>query len=413
LTLVALGYDGTRVRANNRRSGTRTPDQLRQMREELAEKFRELDGRVSAADAEEDAALGVGVSATLPAELADVRRRLSQVDAALAELARAEAAGETSPKRVPLTDPQSRLTPNKEGGFAPNYTPLATVDVASGLIVAQDVIGMTNEEHYLTPQIQAVQRDFNLPAPPPEMLADGMMRSGANLQALEAMGVTLYTSVPLPDPATNPALRDDPTQPVPAEQYDRLPTQAVKNPQGQTQRQLTKEAFVYDASRDCYWCPAGQALAPEQTTSERSGAGGTSRSSRTRYKASAEACAACALKARCVQGQAPRREISRYEHEPQVEALQARMATPAAQEKYARRREVCERPFAVIKHQYGARRFLLRSLKKVRVEWCWLTTAFNLDQLMSLLRRRAASAAPIAAADSTIRSRAGPSLAPS
>ncbi|MGY8880740.1 MAG: hypothetical protein ACKVKV_08730 [Dehalococcoidia bacterium] len=32
------------------------------------------------------------------------------------------------PAQVPTTDPQSRVMPNKEGGFAPNYTPTALTD---------------------------------------------------------------------------------------------------------------------------------------------------------------------------------------------------------------------------------------------------------------------------------------------
>jgi transposase len=45
----------------------------------------------------------------------------------------------------------------------------------NGLIVACDVIAMTNEEHFLKSQIEQVQQDYGLSAPPPEMLADGMM----------------------------------------------------------------------------------------------------------------------------------------------------------------------------------------------------------------------------------------------
>jgi hypothetical protein len=48
-----------------------------------------------------------------------------------------------------------------------------------------------------------------------------------------------------------------------------------------------------------------------------------------------------------------------------------------------------ERPFAVIKHQFGARRFLLRGLAQVRTEWRWPATAFNLTRLISLIRSRA------------------------
>ncbi len=61
---------------------------------------------------------------------------MSAIDGALAEIERVKAAGETVPKHIPLTDPQARVTPNKDGGFAPSFTPLATVDVASGMIEA-------------------------------------------------------------------------------------------------------------------------------------------------------------------------------------------------------------------------------------------------------------------------------------
>ena len=33
-----------------------------------------------------------------------------------------------NPAQVPTTDPDSKVMPNKEGGYAPNYTPTATTD---------------------------------------------------------------------------------------------------------------------------------------------------------------------------------------------------------------------------------------------------------------------------------------------
>ena len=164
--LEQLAFDGTRLRANSRRSGSRTPQQLREMQRVLSEKFVELEQRLAAADRDEDEVLGESCP-VLSAERADTRRRLAQVDAALAELKRVEEANETLPSRLPLTDPQARVTPNKEGGFAPNYTPLATVDTAAGLIVAADVIAMTDEEHALVAQFEQVREDFGLSLPPP------------------------------------------------------------------------------------------------------------------------------------------------------------------------------------------------------------------------------------------------------
>ncbi len=384
LPLEQLAYDGTRLRSNNRRRGSRTPAELLELRAELIRLYTEQEQRLSEADAREEERLALKSSSGLAADLADTQRRLARVETALAELARVVAAGETVPSRIPLTDPQSRVTPNKDGGFAPNYTPLATVDAQSGLIAACDVIAMTNEEHFLVPQIEQVQQDYGLASPVPEVLADGMMTSGANLQSLDRLGVTLYS--PAGASAHNPARRVDPTQPVPSEQWDQLPTKPVTTRSGSRQQQLTKEAFVYDEKQDCYWCPAGQRLDPSRRTSQLIATG---RLSRIRYGSTPAVCSACPLRNRCLQAGSSRRDISRYDHDAQAEELARRMSTPEAQAKYAQRSHAAETPFAVIKHRFGARQFLLRGLCHVQTEWRWLATAFNLSRLISFYRNRA------------------------
>lgn len=95
LSLEALAFDGTRIRANNRRGGTRTPDELRAMKKELAEKYAELEAQAQAADARDAATLGDTSHHQLTDELADVKRRQEQIDGAMAELARIEASGQT------------------------------------------------------------------------------------------------------------------------------------------------------------------------------------------------------------------------------------------------------------------------------------------------------------------------------
>lgn len=380
LPLQTLAYDGTRVRSNNRPGGSRTPDEWRELQAELRKKFAELTALAEAEDAREAQIFGTGSPHKLPEELADTEHRLKRVAAVMTELDRVGVAGETVPSRVPCTDPQSRITPNKEGGFAPNYTPTVTVDAAQGFIVSDDVLAMTNEEAHLLGQLEAVQANFSLPALPREVLADGAMCSGPNLAALEERGVTLYSPLPKPDPAQNPALRADPTQPVPEADWGRLPIINKKS------QQLHKDAFVYDAAQDCYWCPQGQKLPAVHKTSEERGG---HRIERTRYMSDAVACAHCPLLTRCVQGKTKQRQVSRDQYETHRDQLAQRMATPEAQTKYQRRKEVAERPFAMIKHHFGVRRFLLRGLDQVRTEWRWLTTAFNLHRMMALWSTRA------------------------
>ena len=383
LQLNALAFDGTRIRADNRRSGTRTPEQLREMKKELAAKFAELEARSADADAADEETFAKQSAHTPAGELAGVERRRRQVDAALAELDRMERAGETIPKRLPITDPQSRVMPNKEGGFAPNYTPLATVDVDSGLIVSADVIANTDEDSHLIAAVEDVQEQFGLESPPPEMLGDGLMATGENLSECAQRGIDLYSPVKGQSSADNPALRDDPRQPVAAADRERLPTKRIKR-NGKKYEQLDKQAFVYDEPEDCYWCPAGRRLSYAGTTREQKRNGRVRE--RRRYKSSPDDCAECPLSGLCVQSRAKARTINREQHETLRESHAVKMATEAAQEKYSRRRHPGERPFAVIKQKFGARRFLLRGVEQVKQEWHWLASAFNLDRLFGLMR---------------------------
>jgi hypothetical protein len=131
----------------------------------------------------------------------DVQRRGEQIDALLADLTRSRQEGRAVPKRLPVTDLDARVMPNKDGGHAPNYTPLATVDIASGLIVGADVLNVINEDGHLVRAVEEVQNQFALPSPP-EVLTDGLNGTGANLAACEERGISLISPCPTPDPAT-------------------------------------------------------------------------------------------------------------------------------------------------------------------------------------------------------------------
>jgi transposase len=380
--LDRLAFDGTRIRANNRRSGTRTPSELRQEAAELEEKFAQFEREAQQMDAGDEQRMGAGGTEDLPSELRDAQQRRSRISAALEELNRAREAGEKLPPRLPLTDPNSRVMPNKEGGFAPNYTPTATVDVASGLIVNADVLPVVNEASHLIAALDQVQEDFELPRPAEGVLADGLMSTGANLAALEERGITLYSPCKIPDPATNPALREDLTQPVAEADWDRLPTTEV-TVRGQKATVLDKSAFGYDADRDCYWCPAGKTLNYKHSTSESTGSG---QRVRDRYFAEVETCQACPLRDRCVHpANKKSRQINREQYEAHRERHAKRMATPEAQQIYNQRRHAGERPFATIKQRFGLRQFLTRGLKRVQAEWHLAATAFNIHRMYHLL----------------------------
>jgi len=382
LPLATLGFDGTRMRSNNRKSGSRTPEELRVAKQELAAKYEELEAKTAQADKQDDVRLADDSGLRLNKELADVARRRKKVDAALAEIERLQNADQKIPARIPITDPQSRITPNKEGGFAPNYTPLATVDVDSGLIVASSVISNTDEDKHMIAAVKEVMESFSLEKPPKEMLADGMICTGENLAECESMGIDFYSPIKLDDEQDNPARRQDLTHSVAPADIERLPTTTTKHRDGTTTTQFNKNAFIYDVEHDCYWCPSGKQLSFEGTTSETENG---RRRIRFRYLAKAEDCASCPLQAKCMKSSTKRRMVNHEQHESRRIEHAKKMSQPESKKTYGRRRHPGERPFATIKSQFGARAFLTRRLSRVTSEWHWLTSAFNLHRLMSLI----------------------------
>lgn len=372
LKLEELAFDGTKVRANNSRSAKQKTSELRRLRDELQKKYDE-----SAAEAERLDREAANNSPPDDSERRALKAQLEAIKRANEELDRIERDGETPPQRIPTTDPDSRVTKNKEGGFAPNYTPVVAVDTESGFVVATEMIANTDEKSVVAGALDTIKEDFN--EAPKRVLADGIYGHGTLLEELDERKIDFYS--PGKDLSNNPAIRDDPRQAVPEEQWDRLPYERKRK-----RRQLSKDAFIYDAEEDVYYCPQGQPL--NYTSTTRSVVGGQE-SERRRYRSSEVVCAGCPLRQQCILSEkTQRRQVMRDQYEHLREKRDRLMNTPEGQETYARRR-TGERQFADIKQHMGLRQFLTRGMQTVHLEWLWALIAFNLKCLMSMKRARA------------------------
>jgi len=384
LGLVRLGevaFDGTRVRANNSRYATRTAKTLAEKLASLDELFEKLMAECDTADAQQVSLPGHDSPTQLPPELAELQQRRDKIRAALAQAEAGDEAKkkkgtnpEKNPSQVPTTDPESHVMPNKEGGYAPNYTPTATTDGQCGFIVDCDVTGDVNEASLLVESVDRIAETFG--ERPEKMLTDAGNNHGQIQQAMEARGVEFYAPAQSCQPQPGDAAhREDPTQPVPEEQWPHLPRSG--------RQRLDKSCFMYDSQRDRYYCPQGKVLEFDKTKpDERAGVRVTLRIYRC------AACAGCPLAAVCVSPQSGGgRTITRDGYEEVRERTAARMKIEAGRELYNQRPRIAETPFAILKSLMGLRRFLLRGLEKVKTEWRWACTAFNLGKLMRHLAR--------------------------
>lgn len=274
--------------------------------------------------------------------------------------------GTKGPARMPKTDPDSRILPNKEGGYAANYTPMATTETGMGLIVdAGVVIGNVEHDQLLT-TVETIQADFDVDIE--RMLADSAYTRGENLVGTEEKGVNLIGPLAETKCKDNPAIRDDASQPVAPERINDLP----KQPRTKC---FDKSAFIYDEATDSYSCPAGQRL-PHRITYSIS-------TSAERKVYTCQDCEGCPLAPKCIRkSDAGGREVIDDVHEPARRRHRAKMQHEQSQAVYSRRQHFGETPFAVIKAMFDMRRFLLRSIEGVGQEWQWMATAFNLKKLM-------------------------------
>ena len=376
--LNAVALDGTRVRANSSRHATASAATLQARLAALDQTIGRLVAEADEAEAAEARRFGDAASTRrLPRELADATKRRERLRQALASAeagdGRRAARGESKkgPVKVPVADPDAAVMPNKEGGHAPNYTPLAAVDAASGVIVDAQVLAESNENGAMLATLARIEEAFG--AKPKQVLADSNHGTGAILEGLERAGVEALIPVEGKTP-TEPVMRADGSVAVAENAWSNLPRSA------QT-RKLDKSAFLYDKERDCYWCPMGRRLAFAHTTTEKRAGG----DAEYRVYASAD-CAGCGLSGACLSKKAARRTVSRDQHEARREAMRGRLSTEEGKAAYGRRAPVVEGVFGVLKAVLGLRQFLMRGLADVRTEWWWACTAFNLRKLLVVWR---------------------------
>jgi transposase len=390
--LVEVAFDGTRVKANASRYHTWTAAKVEAALKELDALFDRMMTEADRADAQPQEGFFPGESVNhLPPELASLEQRRQKLQEILQALQAQDEARRKegkdpakNPAQLPQADIDATVMPNKEGGYAANYTPTAAVDVAGDFIVDCEVIADPNEHTETLPAVDRIEE--NCDQKPAAFLADTAHGTGENLEGMASRNVAFFTPMESSQPQEgNPARRDDPTQPVAEADWPRLPRNA--------QKQLAKSCFVYAEESHCYYCPQGRRLeCAEIHRVKRNGREVAVQVYRCKN------CENCPLSTACRSPKAQRgRQIYRDPYEPLREEMAARMQTTEGRATYAHRMHGAETPFAYIKQVLGVRQFLLRGLEKVRTEWLWACTGYNLRKLIGEVARLRALFARISA----------------
>ena len=150
---------------------------------------------------------------------------------------------------------------------------------------------------------------------------------------------------------------------------------------------FTIDAFVYDAQKDLYTCPAGENLRRR---------GHDHRGSYVRYAAKASACNECPLKSKCTKS-LKGRWVSRSLEEEYLDRVRAYRRTEAYRKALRKRAVWIEPLFGEAKEWHGLRRFMLRGLEKVNTEALLKAAGQNVKRLLAFGSRGPKNPAQVAA----------------
>ena len=342
LAKASVAIDGSKFKAVNNRDRNFTRAKVERRRAQLEESVARYLSQLDTADRQEP-------SEALAAKTTRLKEKLAKLGEEMRRLKGLEARMLAAPdQQVSLTDADSRsMATSGRGSGVVGYNVQVAVDTEHHLIVNYEVTNVGSDRSQLARV--AKETKATLQTDRLEAVADRGYFNGEEILACDQAGIT----VTLPKPMTSGA---------------------------KSEGRFGKQDFVYLSQEDVYRCPAGERLKYYYTNVENG-------LKLRRYWTNA--CRACALKNRCTTG--VQRRITRWEHEPVIEAVQRRLdENPQAMRQ---RRETVEHPFGTIKARMGATHFLMKTLPRVGTEMALHVLAYNLTRVMNILGTRALMAA--------------------
>jgi transposase len=330
--LVAI--DGSKFKAVNNLRRHYTQEQLQELVQKIETR---IDDYLSQLDQQDSEAQGVGSPSRqgLQDKIAQLKARRGNYQGLLEEMTQA------GQSEVSLTDPDSRGQQKVGVG----YNVQVAVDARHHLIVEPEVVQAANDRGQLSSMALAAKAELGVDQL--QVVADGGYHEAGQLEVCEQEQIETYVSAP---GSTSGRSRTG-------------------------QKVYPKEAFEYDATQDCYHCPAGQCL--------KRGYEGQSKGKERIYYYNVAACGTCPQIASCTT--AAYRKISRLINEAVVERQAGRSAAHP---------EILKARKTIVEHVFGTLRnwehdcFLMRGLEKVRAEFSLSALAYNLRRVLNLIGLR-------------------------
>jgi len=331
---ASVAIDGSKFKAVNARDRNFTAAKMKRRMAQIEESVARYLHQLDSADRQEPSLARETRIERLQDKIAKLKEEMVRLEALETERLA------TPDGQISLTDPDARsMATSGRGSGMVGYNVQSAVDTKHHLIVAHEVINDGSDRAQLTAMSERTRAAMG--AEELDVVADRGYFDSEEILACEEAGI----AVTLPKPQTSG---------------------------NRKKGRFVKADFVYVAEDDVYLCPASERLVYRYTNQEK---GMTLR----RYWTSV--CQSCAIKDQCTTGK--ERRITRWEHEPVLEAVERRLDEHP--EKMRLRRQTVEHPFGTIKSWMGSTHFQMRTLKRVGTEMALHVLAYNLKRVIAIM----------------------------
>ena len=150
-----------------------------------------------------------------------------------------------------------------------------------------------------------------------------------------------------------------------------------RKPELRERERFVSANFPYDQEKDEFTCPAGHPMSYRETRPYKTRNGYLSE----RRFYGCDQCQTCPLKPQCTKAKGNRRIQVSFKLRAYQQQARENLLSEQGIELRKKRAVDVETPFGNIKQNMGYRRFLLRGLKKVEIEWGLVCMAHNMRKL--------------------------------
>jgi len=366
IDLSQLNSDGTTIRANASDFKTIKKKQLEKI-DRWIDRYMEEADRI---DEEEDKIYGDRGMHELPEGLVDPKKREPKVkemiDRIKESMKKKDTANlkqikqevkqiqnfteEQKVKQFSFIDSDARFMLSKKGRIELSYNAQLVVD-NNGIIVANNVVQDRDDRNQLVPNINKVEENFGQLPEGTIITADAGYEKGESLAELESRGFNVF----VPGKNMKPESKE---------------------------KKFAKANFTYNEENDEYICPNNKIL-----TNRGKYIHAQKKAPMTIYTTSLKICRACPDKQACCKN-AKSRKIHATPENKLLYRMKLKLNTEEGKAIYRFRKQTVERSFGDIKHNKKFRRFLLRGLEKVKIEFDLTCIAHNLVLINNLINRK-------------------------